>query len=296
MRSIPQSTARTSTRSTTPKKLLTSVALVGSLFGLAACGGGDGGAEGDQGASAGASQQASGGSSEGAQAAPEDAQPSMPEPDVENVPEVVATVNGEEISGEEFTTAYEGQFQQMAMQSQMSGQEMNQDEMKKQLAESMVGTELLVQDAEEQGHEVSEEDVNAFLEETAESSGVASVDELLATFEEQGFSEDQIRSDAQKQLMLDQTIEQLDIPEPSDEELKELYDSSIAAQSEAQGGAPAEGGADGGAEGESGAPETPSFEELKPQLEQQVSSQKENEALSQKIEELREGADVQIKL
>lgn len=296
MRSTPQTTPRFTLRASTPKKLLTSVALVGSLFGLAACGGGDGGApaEGDQGASSGASQQASGGASEGAQAAPEDAQPSMPEPDVENVPEVVATVNGEEISGEEFTTAYEGQFQQMAMQSQMSGQEMNQDEMKKQLAESMVGTELLVQDAEKQGHEASEEDINAFLEKTAESSGVASVDELLATFEEQGFSEEQIRSDARKQLMLDQTIEQLDIPKPSNEELKKLYDSSVAAQSEAQGGAPAEGGAEG--EGEGAAPETPSFEELKPQLEQQVSSQKENEALTKRIGELREGADVQIKL
>ncbi|WMY77826.1 SurA N-terminal domain-containing protein [Citricoccus sp. I39-566] len=287
MRSTPRST----TRSTTPQKLLTSVALVGSLFGLAACGGGGGGgAEGGEGSSAAASQPASGGGSGEAQAAPEDAQPSMPEPEVENIPEVVATVNGQEISGEEFTTAYEGQFQQMAMQSQMSGQEMNQDEMKKQLAESMVGTELLVQDAQEQGHEASEEDVNAFLEETAEASGVASVDELLATFEEQGFSEEQIRSDAEKQLMLNQTIEQLDIPEPSDEELKELYDSSIAAQSEAQGGQ------EGGAEGESAAPETPSFEELKPQLEQQVSSQKENEALTQRIGELREGADVQIKL
>lgn len=290
MRSTPRST----TRSTTPKKLLTSVALVGSLFGLAACGGGDGegGAEGGGSNSAAASQPASGGSSEGAQAAPEDGQPSMPEPDVENVPEVVATVNGEEISGEEFTTAYEGQFQQMAMQSQMSGQEMNQDEMKKQLAESMVGTELLVQDAKEQGHEASEEDINAFLEQTAESSGVASVDELLATFEEQGFSEEQIRSDAEKQVMLDQSIEQLDIPKPSDEELKELYDSSVAAQSEAQGGAPAEEGA----EGESAEPETPSFEELKPQLEQQVTSQKENEALTKRIAELREGAEVEIKL
>ncbi|MGW9551592.1 SurA N-terminal domain-containing protein [Citricoccus zhacaiensis] len=285
-------TTRSSARISTSKKLLTSVALVGSLFGLAACGGGgDAGssaeADGSQGASAGASQPAS----EGAQAAPEDAQPSMPEPDVENVPDVVATVNGEEITGEEFTAAYQAQFQQMAMQSQMSGQEMNQDEMKKQLAESLVGTELLVQDAAEQGHSANEEDVNAFLEETAKSSGLASVDELMATFEEQGYPEDQVRTDAQKQLMLDKSIEEMDIPDPSDEELKELYDSSIAAQSEAQGGAsaPAEGG-------ESAQPETPSFEELKPQLQEQVKSQKENEALTQKMEELREGADVEVKL
>jgi peptidyl-prolyl cis-trans isomerase SurA len=285
------------------KKILTSVALVGSLFGLAACGSGGTGAtaeaDGGQGASSAASQPASqsasqpasGGGSEEAKAAPEDAQPSMPEPEVDDIPKVVATVNGEEISGQEFTTAYEAQFQQMAMQSQMSGQEMNQDEMKKQLAESMVGTELLVQDAEKQGHAPSEDDVNAFLEETAKSSGLGSVDELLSTFKEQGYSEDQVRSDAEKQLMLDQSIEQMDVPEPTDEELKKLYDSSIAAQPKAEEGAsaPAEGGASASAE-------TPSFEELKPQLKEQVTAQKQNEAMTQKMEQLRQGADVEIKL
>ncbi|MFC7400737.1 SurA N-terminal domain-containing protein [Citricoccus sp. GCM10030269] len=265
------------------KKLLTSVALVGSLLGLAACGGGEtgdsAGENGNQGASASASQPAS----EGAEAAPSEGQPSMPEPDVKNVPEVVATVNGEEITGEEFTSAYEAQFQQMAMQSQMTGQEMNQDDMKKQLADSMVGTELLVQDAEAQGHSADDEKVNAFLEKTAESSGVKSVDELVAKFKEQGYSEDQLRSDAKKQVLLDQSIAEMDIEEPTEEELKELYEQTKAAQPPAEDGA-------------SASAETPSFEELKPELEKQVKSQKENEALAAKIEDLRKDADVQVKL
>ncbi|MGO3289818.1 MAG: SurA, partial [Brachybacterium sp.] len=39
-------------------------------------------------------------------------QPQMPEADVSDVPDVVATVNGEDITKDEFTAIYEGQFQQ----------------------------------------------------------------------------------------------------------------------------------------------------------------------------------------
>lgn len=290
-------TRRFTPSSAGPRRFLTAIALAGSLFGLAACGGaGDGGdAEGGPSAGAGASQSASG-----------NAQAEVPEPDLEGIPEVVATVDGEEITRQEFTTAYTAQFQQMALQSQMSGQEMDQAQMKQQLAESLVGTELLVQDAQEQGLTATEEDVDAFLAEAAESSGLADVDELLATFEEQGYDEEQLRSDAEKQLLLDQSIAKMDLPKPTEEEMRELYDSSVTAQSEASGSGsgetqpedPTEGEApeNGGEDGGQAAPETPTFEELKPQLEQQLTSQQENEALRQRIEELKQGADVQIKL
>lgn len=288
LRSTAASTTRRPlVRSAGARRILTAVALTGSLFGLAACGGADGGDGADQGASAGASSSAS---------APADSQAAAPEPDLEGIPDVVATVDGKEISGKEFTTAYTAQFQQMAMQAQMSGQEMDQDQMKKQLAESMVGTELLVQDAEAQGLEASEEDVDAFLEEAATSGGLSSVDELLSTLKEQGYDEEQLRSDARKQLLLDQSIEKMDLPQPTEEELKELYDSSVTAQDEASGGGDSTEGSESEAKEGEEAPETPSFEELKPQLEQQLTSQRQNEALGQKIEELKKDADVQIKL
>ncbi|MDS8765667.1 SurA N-terminal domain-containing protein, partial [Streptococcus pneumoniae] len=85
--------------------------------------------------------------------------PEMPEPDLEGIPEVVAEVNGEEVSKEEFETAYTGQFQQAAMQAQMSGQEIDQNQLKTQLAESMVGQKLLVQEAENQELTASDEEV-----------------------------------------------------------------------------------------------------------------------------------------
>src|SRR5918994_1689378 len=44
------------------------------------------------------------------------------EPDLEGIPDVVAEVNGEEVTKEEFTPIYEAAFQQAAMQAQMSGE------------------------------------------------------------------------------------------------------------------------------------------------------------------------------
>src|SRR5699024_1451986 len=37
-------------------------------------------------------------------------QQEMPEPDLEGIPDVVAEVNGEEITGDEFESTYQGQF------------------------------------------------------------------------------------------------------------------------------------------------------------------------------------------
>src|SRR5699024_9788986 len=74
--------------------------------------------------------------------------PEMPEPDLEDVPDVVAEINGEEISKEEFEQVYTGQFQQASMMQEMTGEEVNEDELKQQIAEGMVSERLLVQESE----------------------------------------------------------------------------------------------------------------------------------------------------
>ncbi|WP_236610100.1 SurA N-terminal domain-containing protein [Planococcus halocryophilus] len=84
-------------------------------------------------------------------------QPEMPKPDLEGIPEVVAEVNGEKISKEDFESIYTEQFEQMAMQSQMSGQEVDQSQLKEQVADSLVAQELLVQETEKQKLTASEE-------------------------------------------------------------------------------------------------------------------------------------------
>ncbi|MDS2173514.1 MULTISPECIES: SurA N-terminal domain-containing protein [unclassified Nesterenkonia] len=274
------------------KKLLTSCALAGVLLGVAACGdapeeGADAdttaeaeqGAE-EQGAEQGAEEQGAEGEA--------GAEGEMPEPDTSDIPDVVAEVNGEEISGEDFAAFYESQFQQAVMQSQMSGEEPDEDAIKEQSLESMIGNELLIQDAEDSGYEASEDDVEALLEDTAEQSGMESVDDLIAAYEEQGMDEEQLREDAQNQVLIDQVIEDIDVEEPSEEELRDYYDQSVGQQ------APPEEGAEEGAEGE--APETPEFEDVKDELEDQLTSQKQGEAAQAHVDELREDADVETHL
>src|SRR5699024_10828867 len=136
----------------------------------------------------------------------------MPEADLSDVPEVVAEVNGDEISKEEFTSFYEPQYQQQAMMAQQGGQEMDETERKSQAAE-------------EAGVEATDEDVDAILEDVAQQNGLESADEVIAALEEQGQSEDQIREDAATQHKLDTYIAQeADIDEPSEEELRQQYD------------------------------------------------------------------------
>ncbi|SFB05186.1 peptidyl-prolyl cis-trans isomerase SurA [Lentibacillus halodurans] len=209
-------------------------------------------------------------------------QQEMPEPDLEGIPDVVAEVNGEEITKEEFESTYEGQFQQMAMQSQMTGQELDQDQLKQQLAEGMVGTELITQEADKRDYSASDEDVDETLSELAEQNGLESKDEFMTALQDQGMGEDEIISQVKTQVKIDKLIaEESGDTEPSEEELKETYDQFKAQQEQMS---------------EDGEQEVPSFEEMKPELETQVKNQKETEATQTIIEQLRENADVTINL
>ncbi|WP_041601471.1 SurA N-terminal domain-containing protein [Halobacillus halophilus] len=224
------------------------------------------------------SQEGEGSSQEGENSE----QPQMPEPDLEGVPEVVATVNGEEIPKEEFTRTYESQFQQAAMQSQMSGQEVNQEQLKKQTAEGLVGQELLVQEANDRGLEATEEEVNERITEVVESNqGVESKEQFFSTIEEQqGMSEEEVRSQLQTQVKVDKLLaEENGDLEPTEEEIKQAYDDAKAQQEES------------GSE-----QQLPSYEEAKPTLKQQLTQQKESQAYQALVEKLREDADVKVNL
>ncbi|WP_431801128.1 SurA N-terminal domain-containing protein [Halobacillus andaensis] len=257
------------------KKWLLSLLLAAFVMFLAACNS-DESAEGDEGGNEEEKQE----EQESGEGEGEGEQAEMPEPDLEDVPDVVADVNGEEIGKEEFESTYEQQFQQMAMQSQMSGEEVDQDQLKEQTAESLVGQELLIQKAESEGYEASEDEVNQTLEDLAEQNQLESTDEFLSALEEQGMSEDEVMSQIETQVKVDQLIaSEAGDTEPTEEELKEAYEQ-MKAQQEQMGG-----------EGE-----MPSYEDAKPDLEEQVKTQKESEVTQTLVEELREDADVTVHL
>lgn len=204
----------------------------------------------------------------------------LPEPDLEGIPDIVAEINGEEITKEEFESMYEQQFQQAAMQSQLSGQEVDQDQLKEQTAEGMVNQRLLTQEANNRIAEVLEEDVNNTLDEVVKQNGMETKEELLAALEEQGMKEKEVMELIETQVKIDQLIaEESGNMEPTDDEVKEAYDNMKAQQEEM-----------GNDE------EFPAFDEIEPDLKEQVKQQKEMEATETLVEKLRKDADVTIYL
>ncbi|WP_309070719.1 SurA N-terminal domain-containing protein [Arthrobacter sp.] len=239
------------------KKWLMSAVLAGSLAFATGCAG---------------NTEAEPAPSESAASTPAEA----PTPDLEGVPDVVATVNGVDITKEEFSTSYEGAFQQMAMQSQMTGQEVDQEQLKTQTLDNLIGNKLLIQEADKREIEASEEDITATTDELVASNQFASADELFAALEEQGIAKEEATEQIKQQVRLDALLaEEGADAAPSEEELKAAYE-----EAKASGAAAQQGG------------ELPPYEELKPQLEQQVKQQKKSDVAVALVEELRESADV----
>ena len=212
--------------------------------------------------------------------APTDAAPAAPEADLDDLPDIVAVVNDEEITLEDFTSAYEPQLQQASMMQQQSGQEVDQDELKVQVADMLVNSALLTQAATASGIEASDEDVDGVLKDLATQNGLESVDDVIAAFDEQGIAEEDVREDAADQVRIDAYVAaETNVEAPSDEELREQYDQMVE-QSKQQGG-----------EGE-----IPKFDEVKQQLADQAVSQEQNAAVEKIVTKLREDGNVDIKL
>jgi hypothetical protein len=242
------------------------------LIGASACGGADG--DGGDASGEAATQQE--------QQEEKQADPSNPEADLEGIPEVVAEVNGEEIPKEEFVQAYEAQFQQASMQAQTSGQPVDQDQLKEQVAQSMVSTELLVQEAEKRDITVSDKEVDQTLEQLAQQNGMESVDAFVQALEQQGMDREEVDDQIRTQVRIERLIEaEAGDINPSNEEVRAMYDQLKAQQEQS---------------GEQGGQKMPPFAEVRPQLEDQLKSQKQSEVAQRLVGDLRKDADVVVNL
>jgi peptidyl-prolyl cis-trans isomerase SurA len=240
-----------------------------SMLVLSACGGSSDSSSSDKDASASESSSAS------TDAAPGDG------PDLSGIPDVVAEVNGEEVTKDEFVPVYEAQFQQAAMQSQMSGQAPDEEALKKQAVDNLVDTELLAQEAESRGIEVSDEDVDAELTALAKQNQMASAEELLKAVAKNGLTEEQARSQVETQVMVEQLVADEDgDAEPTDKELRALYEQ--AKQQQAQSGQKGQ--------------EVPPFAQVRPQLVEQAKAEQVGKVAQSLVDDLRKDADITINL
>jgi peptidyl-prolyl cis-trans isomerase SurA len=248
---------------------------VAAVLTLSACGGSDS-SDSDTGKDASSSASPSASGSEGADGASEG-----PQPDLDAIPDVVAEVNGEQVTKEEFVPIYEAAFQQAAAQAQMGGEGPDEEALRKQTADNLVDTELLLQEAESRGLEVSDEAVDAELTDLAEQNGMKSADELLKAVEAQGVSADQARQQVEMQAMVEALVEDENGSiEPTVKELRTLY-AQVKKQQAASGG---------------GGQEIPPFAQVRDQLAEQASSQEVGKVATGLVEDLRKDADITINL
>ena len=223
-----------------------------------------------------------GGSSTGSADASADSSASPSEgadgPDVSDVPDVVAEVNGEELTKEEFVPVYTAQLQQATSQSQMTGEAPDDDAVRKQALDNLVDTELLLQEADARGIEVTDDDVEAELGDLAEQNQLDSVDDLLAAVEQQGVTPELARSQVRTQITVDELVADEDggAYEPTDKELRALYDQAKQQQEQA------------GQEGQS----LPPFAEVRDQVAEQARTQHVGEVAQTLVDGLREDADI----
>ncbi len=268
--------------SATTRLAAVSLSVTLSLVGLSACGGSD-----DSGDTDAASSSSPAGSDDAASSSAP-APDAMPEPDLEQIPDPVATVNGQDVTKEEFVTYYESQFAAAAGQAQMSGEELDEEQLQEDTLEVVVDSVLLRQAAEEEGLEPSDEEVDTLLEELATGNGLESVDQFLEVLEQQGMDEETARREAANQIAIQAYVEQeAPVEEPSEEELRAYYDELVAQQEGAGGG---EDEASGTAA--PGQPEIPEFDQVRDQISQQLQSEEQAAATDELVAGLREDAEI----
>jgi peptidyl-prolyl cis-trans isomerase SurA len=237
---------------------------VASLLTLSACGGG-GSSKADPASSPSDSASADASASAGA--------------DLEGVPEVVAEVNGEEVTRDEFAPIYSAQLAQAQAQAQSGGPAPDEEALKKQTVDDLVDTELLAQEADSRGIEVSGDDVDAELTTLAKQNGMKSGEELLAAIAKQGMDEETARDQVETQVMVEQLVADEDGPfKPTDKELRALY-AQAAKQAKA-----------------SGSGQVPPFAKVRDQLVEQARTQEIGSVAGALVKSLREDADITVNL
>lgn len=259
------------TRST--PRALAALALAGALV-LGACSTGDAGTGSDAGATS-APDPASSSSPGGAGATEGDAAGATVDTDA--LPDPVAEVNGQPVSRADFVEVFEQQ-RAASQQAPEGGGAMAEVALRDAVLESLVSNELLAQEAERLDLRASDADVDKELDSIAEQSGVGSAEEFLTLLEEQGVDEEQVREEAARLVLVGRVVEERgEVEPPTEKELRAYYEELTA-------------GPDGAAS--TGGDGVPAFEDVEDILADQLSQERENEAITTILGDLEAKAEI----
>jgi hypothetical protein len=187
--------------------------------------------------------------------------------------EVVAVVNGEEILRKEYEASIksvvEGYQQQGVDMDSKEGKELI-NQAKQGVLDELIQHKILVQDAEKQGYEASEKDVDEQLDQIKEQ--FSTDEEFEAALEQYQITLDGLKEQISTQIKVEQyTAKEVGEITVTEEELEAFYEE-FSKQSD----------------------DPPAYEEAKPQIEQHLKQQRTEEELQKIVEKLKEESDIEI--
>ncbi|GEM01735.1 SurA N-terminal domain-containing protein [Halolactibacillus halophilus] len=178
---------------------------------------------------------------------------------------VVLEVNGEEISGKAYNTAYVDTKRYLLQNNQDVS---DSDMLKQQTIQTLQSNTLVRQDAESMGIKVTEEDVATALEET--KSQFETEEAYQQALEQLAYTETGFKASLQTQLLQQQYLEEaIDVEEVTDAEVEEYY-NQMKEQSD----------------------DIPALEDVRDQIVTQLEQSKVQQAFQQKVTALTEEADI----
>lgn len=182
---------------------------------------------------------------------------------------ILCTVNGQSLSADEFYRLKQ-YLKASYNQRQM---EWNEEEMEKVVLEQLIGQALLLQEAEKEGIQPSDEMIAENVEKI--KSQFPSEEEFTKVLESQNMTIEKLQSDIFKEISANEYLEKA-IPseetEATDAEIAVYYEQYKASAGE----------------------EAQDFEDVKPQIGQMISQQKTGQAISRIVEGLKTQSEIEI--
>lgn len=210
---------------------------------------------------------------EAAKSAEETTEEQPTELDLPAEEDVVVVVNEEEILGNVYNSVARQLESTLAADGKKASEPENAELVKEQAITVIVGNKLILQDAEEKGYKAED----AAVEERLESLKGQFEDEkaMNEALERTGFTLDDMEGQLRDQIVYEQYVaEEVKAKEVTDEEVKEAYDG-FASSSEQ---------------------EAPAYEEMEPTIRQSLEQQNTQQAVYDRIEELKAAAKIDVKI
>lgn len=187
--------------------------------------------------------------------------------------DVVVVVNGEEINGTVYNSVARQLESSVATQGKRASDPEVAEQVKEQAINVIVGNKLIIQDAVAKGHEVDSEVLEQRFEDL--KNQFENEEQMKIALERTGFTLDDMKLQLREQLIYESYLaDEIQGAEVTEEELKESYQGYV----------------------DSTEGETPEYEEMKPMIRKSLEDQAQKQAVYDRIEELRDAADIEVKI